>query len=31
MTEKELKEIDKEIIGRVLNDLKDFFSISMND
>lgn len=31
MTEKELKEIDKESVGRVLNDLKDFFALSMNE
>lgn len=31
MSEKELKEIDKEIVGRVLNELKDFFTLSMND
>lgn len=31
MTEKELKEIDKESVGRVLNDLKEFLSLSMND
>lgn len=31
MSEKELKEIDKEIVGRVLNELKDFFALSMND
>jgi len=31
MTEKELKEIDKESVSRVLNDLKDFFSLSLND
>lgn len=31
MTEKELKEIDKESISRVLKDLKDFLTLSMND
>jgi ubiquitin carboxyl-terminal hydrolase 9/24 len=31
MTEKELKEIDKESVGRVLNDLRDFFYPSMNE
>jgi hypothetical protein len=31
MTEKELKEIDKESISRVLKELKDFLTLSMND
>jgi ubiquitin carboxyl-terminal hydrolase 9/24 len=31
MTEKELKEIDKESVGRVLNDLKDFLTLSLTD
>lgn len=31
MTEKELKEIDKESISRVLTELKDFLTLSMND
>jgi ubiquitin carboxyl-terminal hydrolase 9/24 len=31
MTEKELKEIDKESVSRVLKDLKDFFLLSMDD
>ena len=31
MNEKELKEIDKESVGRVLLDLKDFFTLSMNE
>lgn len=31
MTEKELKEIDKESVGRVLNDLRDFFTLAMNE
>jgi hypothetical protein len=31
MSEKELKELDKEVIGKVLNDLKDFLSLSMNN
>lgn len=31
MTEKELKEIDKESVGRVLSELKDFFTLSMAD
>ena len=30
MSEKELKELDKEVVGRVLNDLKDFLSLSMS-
>ncbi len=31
MTEKELKEIDKESVSRVLKELKDFLTLSMND
>lgn len=31
MTEKELKEIDKESVGKVLNELKEFFVLAMND
>jgi len=31
MTEKELKEIDKESVTRVLSELKEFFTLSMND
>jgi ubiquitin carboxyl-terminal hydrolase 9/24 len=31
MTEKELKEIDKESISRVLTELKDFLTLSMTD
>ncbi len=31
MTEKELKEIDKESISRVLAELKDFLTLSMTD
>ena len=31
MTEKELKEIDKESISRVLSELKDFPTLSMTD
>lgn len=31
LSEKELKEIDKESVTRVLNDLKDFFTISMSE
>lgn len=31
MTEKELKEIDKESIGRVLYDLKDFLTLGLSD
>ncbi len=31
MTEKELKEIDKESISRVLKELKDFLTLSMNE
>ena len=31
MTEKELKEIDKESIGRVLTDLKDFLTLGLTD
>ena len=31
MSEKELKEIDKEIVGSVLNEFKDFFTLAMNE
>ena len=31
MSEKELKELDKEVIGKVLNDLKDFLSLGMSN
>lgn len=31
MSEKELKELDKEVIGRSLNDLKDFLSLSLTN
>ncbi|CDW78729.1 UNKNOWN [Stylonychia lemnae] len=31
ISEKELKEIDKEIIGRVLNDLKEFLTLFLNE
>jgi hypothetical protein len=31
MSEKELKEIDKESVTRVLNELKDFFTLSMTE
>jgi len=31
MTEKELKEIDKEIIGRVLSELKEFLILFLNE
>jgi hypothetical protein len=31
MSEKELKEVDKEVIGRVLTELKEFLSLSMSD
>lgn len=31
MSEKELKEIDKETVGRVLYDMKDFLSLAMNE
>jgi hypothetical protein len=31
MTEKELKEIDKESVSRVLKELKEFLTLSMND
>jgi hypothetical protein len=31
MTDKEVKEIDKEIVGRVLIDLKDIFTLSYSD
>lgn len=31
MTDKELKEIDKESAGRLITDLKDFLTLSMND
>lgn len=31
MTEKELKEIDKESVTKVLNELRDFFTLSMSE
>jgi hypothetical protein len=31
MTEKELKEIDKESVSRVLKELREFLTLSMND
>ncbi len=31
ISEKELKEIDKESVARLLNDLKDFLSIGLTD
>ena len=31
MSEKELKEVDKETVGRVLNEMKDFLQLSMSD
>lgn len=31
MSEKELKEVDKEIIGRLLNDVKDFLLLSFSE
>lgn len=31
MSEKELKEIDKESVGRVLNDLKDFMTLALTE
>jgi hypothetical protein len=31
MSEKELKEIDKEVVGKVLNDLKDFLTLALSD
>lgn len=31
MAEKELKEIDKESVGRVLLDLKDFLTLALSD
>jgi len=31
MSERELKEVDKEVIGRVLNELKEFLSLAMSD
>jgi ubiquitin carboxyl-terminal hydrolase 9/24 len=31
MTEKELKEIDKESVTKVLTDLKEFFTLSMTE
>lgn len=31
MTDKDVKEIDKEIVGRVLSELKDIFTLSMNE
>jgi hypothetical protein len=31
MSEKELKEIDKECVGRTLLDLKDFLNLALSD
>lgn len=31
MTEKELKEIDKEVVGKVLSDLKEFLTLYLSD
>jgi hypothetical protein len=31
MSEKELKEIDKESVGRMLFDLKDFLNLALSD
>lgn len=31
MNEKELKEIEKESVGRVLNDLRDFLTLGLNE
>ncbi len=31
ISEKELKEMDKESVSRVLKELKDFFTLSMTD
>lgn len=31
MSEKEIKEIDKELVSRVLNDLKDFLNLHYSD
>jgi hypothetical protein len=31
MSEKELKEIDKESVGRVLNDIKDFLTLHLTE
>jgi hypothetical protein len=31
MSEKELKELDKEAIGRLLNDIKDFLLLSLSE
>ena len=31
MNDKEIKEIEKESVGRTLNDLKDFLQLSLND
>lgn len=31
MSEKELKEVDKDVVGRVLMDLKDFLSLAMSE
>ena len=31
MSEKELKELDKEVVGRLLNEVKDFLLLSYSD
>src|SRR5260221_388375 len=31
MSEKELKELDKEVVGRLLNEVKDFLSLSFSE
>jgi hypothetical protein len=31
MTDKEIKELDKESVGRMLNDLKDFLTLSLTE
>ena len=31
MSEKEIKEIDKEVVSKVLNDIKDFLSLHYTD
>lgn len=31
MSEKELKEIDKEVVGKVLGDLKDFLTLHLSE
>lgn len=31
MSEKEVKEIDKEVVGRVLNDMKDFLNLHYSE